>query len=149
MRKPIAIAVLMSFVLVGACSPGPQGPKGDQGPPGPKGEQGPPGGPPGPVGPQGPVGPPGPRGPDGAGGGIGPAGPPGPPGPPGPTGGGGLHALSEPQCGARCDLICGPGERLVSVTCPGGTIHIEQGDELNAASCTGTSGPAIALCVRH
>jgi hypothetical protein len=148
MRKPIAIVTLLAACLLCACSPGPQGQKGDQGPPGAKGEQGPPG-PQGPVGQQGPPGPPGTPGPDGAGGGIGPAGPAGPPGPSSPTSASGLHALTEPTCGARCDLICSLGERLVSVTCPGGTVHIQQGDEANAASCVGASGPAIALCMRH
>src|ERR1700722_7079120 len=142
MRKPIAIVTLLAACLLCACSPGPQGQKGDQGPPGAKGEQGPPG-PQGPVGQQGPPGPPGTPGPDGAGGGIGPA------GPASPASASGLHALTEPTCGARCDLICSLGERLVSVTCPGGTVHIQQGDEANAASCVGASGPAIALCMRH
>jgi hypothetical protein len=148
MRGPIAIIAFSAAFLLCACSPGPQGQKGDQGPPGARGEQGSPG-PQGAVGPQGPPGPTGPRGPDGAGGGIGPAGPAGQPGPPGPAGAGGLRALTEPACGARCELICGPGEKLVSVTCPGGTAHIEQGDEANSASCIGAPGPAIALCMRH
>src|SRR5580704_9808584 len=76
-------------------------------------------------------------------------GPQGQKGDQGPPGAKGLHALTEPTCGARCDLICSLGERLVSVTCPGGTVHIQQGDEANAASCVGASGPAIALCMRH
>ena len=43
----------------------------------------------------------------------------------------------------------GPGERLVSVTCPGGTIHIEEIADSSSASCIGASGPALALCVRQ
>ena len=74
----------------------------------------------------GPPGRPGPPGPDGAGGGVGPAGPPGPPGPAGPPGTTGLHALRQPACDTKCELICSPGEMLVSVTCLGGRIHIEE-----------------------
>ena len=73
-----------------------------------------------------PPGPPGPSGPSGAGGGVGPAGPAGPLGPAGRAGTTGLHALSQPACDTECELICSPGEKLVSVTCPGGTIHIEE-----------------------
>jgi Collagen triple helix repeat (20 copies) len=148
MRNPLAIVALVGVLLLCACSPGPQGPKGDQGAPGAAGEQGPPG-PSGPVGPPGPPGPPGQSGPDGAGGGVGPAGPPGPPGPAGPEGASGLHVLNSPACGARCELTCNLGERLVSVTCSGGTAHIEQSDPPNSASCVGATGPAIALCLRQ
>jgi Collagen triple helix repeat (20 copies) len=158
MRKPVAGAILLGALSLCACSPGPQGQNADQGPPGAKGAQGPPGppGPSGPPGPQGdaggqgllgPPGPPGPRGPDGAGGGIGPPGPPGPPGPAGPAGMASLHALNEPACGTRCELICDPGEKLVSMTCPGGIIHIEEGNQPKSAACIGASGPALALCM--
>jgi hypothetical protein len=133
---------------------GPQGPPGPAGPMGPKGDPGSqgPAGPPGPQGPgglAGPPGPPGPPGADGAGGGVGPAGPPGPPGPAGPAATPGLHALRQPACNTKCELICSPGETLVSVTCPGGRIHIEEIAESNSASCIGASGPAIALCMRQ
>ena len=46
---------------------------------------------------------------------------------------------------AHCELICSPGEKLVSVSCPGGTIHIEEIADLNPASCIHGSGPALAL----
>jgi hypothetical protein len=39
-------------------------------------------------------------------------------------------------------------ETLVSVTCPGGRVHIEEIAESNSASCVAASGPAIALCIR-
>ena len=100
-------------------------------------------------GPQGPPGPAGPMGPKGDPGSQGPAGPPGPPGPAGPAGTTDLHALRQPACNTKCELICSPGETLVSVTCPGGRIHIEEIAESNSASCIGASGPAIALCVRQ
>jgi hypothetical protein len=143
MRLSIAvIALVLGFSLVGCFEgpQGPQGPAGPAGPPGPQGEKGDPGA----VGVAGPSGPPGPG---GAGGGVGPAGPAGPPGPPGPSGTSGLHALSAFACNTRCELVCNPGEKIVSVTCPGGTTHIEQIDESNMASCTGASGPALALCM--
>ena len=66
----------------------------------------------------------------------------GPPGPPGPAGTTGLHALRQPACNTKCELIC-------SVTCPGGRIHIEEIAESNSASCIGASGRAIALSVRQ
>ena len=103
----------------------------------------------GPPGPQGPAGPAGPPGPTGAGGGVGPAGPPGPAGPAGPAGTTGLHALRQSACGTRCELICSPGEMLVSVTCPGGSIHLGEIAESNSASCVSASGPALALCMRQ
>jgi hypothetical protein len=142
MRLSIAVVALLGFSLVGCFEgpQGPQGPAGPAGPPGPQGEKGDPG----PVGVAGPSGPPGP---DGAGGGVGPPGPAGPPGPSGPAGTGGLRALSAAACDTKCELICNPGEKIVSVTCPGGTIHIGQIDESSMASCTGASGPALALCM--
>jgi hypothetical protein len=134
---------VLGFSLAG-CFEGPQGPQGLAGPPGPAG-------PPGAdvAGPPGPPGPPGPRGPDGAGGGVGPAGPPGPPGPAALAGTTGLHALSQSACDTKCELICSPGEKLVSVTCPGGTVHIEEIADSNSASCIHRSGPALALCMRQ
>jgi hypothetical protein len=147
MRLSIAVVVLVtSFVLAG-CFEGPQGPQGPAGSTGPAGPQGQ--GAPGPAGIAGPPGPPGPPGPDGAGGGVGPAGPPGPPGPAGPAGATSLHALSAPACATKCELICSPGEKLVSVTCPGGTIHIEEIADSNSASCISAVGPALALCMRQ
>jgi hypothetical protein len=167
MRAMLLILALLGLVLAGCeQKPGPesqaaalgmQGPPGPQGPAGPIGAKGDPGsqGPAGPPGPQGPAGlggppgPPGPPGPNGAGGGVGPAGPAGPPGPAGPAGTTGLHALSEAACNTKCELICSPGEKLVSVTCPGGTIHIEEIAESNSALCIHGSGPALALCIRQ
>jgi hypothetical protein len=147
MRLSVAIiALTIGFSLAG-CFEGPQGPQGPAGPAGPPGPQG--ADVPGPPGPAGPPGPPGPRGPDGAGGGIGPAGPPGPPGPAGSAGATGLHALSAPACDTKCELICSAGEKLISVTCPGGTIHIEEIADSNSASCMGASGAALALCIRQ
>jgi len=150
MRLSIAIVALVIGFSLAGCFEGPQGPQGPAGPAGPPGPQGanvP--GPAGPAGLAGPAGPPGQPGPDGAGGGVGPAGPPGPTGPAGPAATVGLHALSEPACNTRCELICSSGEKLVSVTCPGGTIHIEEIADSNSASCVGASGPALALCVRQ
>ena len=167
MRAMLLTVALLGLIVVGGCEQkseqpakaeqGPQGPPGSAGPIGPKGDpgsQGPagPSGPQGPAGlagPPGPPGPPGQPGPDGAGGGVGPAGPSGPAGPPGPAGTTSLHTLKQAGCDTRCELICSPGEMLVSVICPGGRIHIEEIAESNSASCIGASGPAIALCVRQ
>ena len=149
MRLSITIvAIVLGFSLAG-CFEGPQGPQGPAGPPGPAGPAGPQGGASGPAGVAGPPGPPGPAGPNGAGGGVGPAGPAGPLGPAGPAGTTGLHALSQPACDTECELICSPGEKLVSVTCPGGTIHIEEIADSHSASCIHGSGPALALCMRQ
>jgi hypothetical protein len=167
MRAVLLTVALLGLMVVGCeqkseppaqtgaqAAQGPPGPQGPAGPMGPKGDLGPqgPAGPPGAQGPggvAGPPGPPGPAGPDGAGGGVGPAGPPGPPGPAGPAGSTGLHALRQPACNTKCELICSPGEILVSVTCPGGRIHIEEIAESNSASCISASGPAVALCMRQ
>jgi hypothetical protein len=35
------------------------------------------------------------------------------------------------------------------VTCPGGSIRINAIAESNAATCTGASGPALALCIQQ
>ena len=124
MRFSVAVIGLVLGFSMASCFEGPQGPQGPTGPPGPAGPAASAGltGPPGPAGPPGP---PGLRGPDGAGGGVGPEGPPGPPGPAGPAGTTSLHALFQPACNTKCELICSPGEKLVSVTCPGGKIQIE------------------------
>jgi Collagen triple helix repeat (20 copies) len=115
------VAVVAAFTLAG-CFEGPQGP------PGPQGDAGP-------------------AGPQGAKGDTGPIGPPGPPGAPGTSG---LHALRQGGCGqsSNCDLTCSPGERLISVTCPGGTIAITRNADIEAATCTGATGPALALCMK-
>ena len=100
-------------------------------------------GPQGPAGPQGDAGPPGPPGVQGD------AGPRGPGGPPGPTGATGLHMLRQ-NCaaGSNCDLTCDPGEKLISVTCPGGAIAITRNADIEAATCSNSPGPALALCMK-
>ena len=123
MRASMAIvAVFAAFTLAG-CFEGSQGPAGAQGDPG-------------------PAGPPGVKG---------DAGPGGPAGPPGPMGSSGLHALRQNACGqtSNCDLTCSPGERLVSVTCPGGAITISKNADIEAAACSNASGPALALCMKQ
>jgi hypothetical protein len=101
-------------------------------------------------GPQGPPGPPGDAGPQGPQGVKGVAGPIGPAGPPGAAGSSGLHALRQEGCGqgSNCDLTCSPGEKLISVTCPGGTIAISRNADIEAATCTSATGPALALCMK-
>jgi len=152
MRASITvIGIVAAFSLLG-CSQGPQGPAGPQGPPGPQGAQGEQG-PPGPQGPKGDQGGPGPQGPQGAKGEQGPPGPQGPAGaagpagPPGPTATG-LHALRQDSCdtGDGCNLACSPGEKLASVTCPGGAISFSKSGE--AATCNNSPGPALALCIK-
>ena len=102
----------------------------------------------GPAGPAGPPGDTGPQGPAGVKGDTGLAGPAGPPGPMGSTG---LHPLHKEGCGqgSNCDFTCGPGERLVSVTCPGGTIAITRNADIDSATCTSATGPALALCMKQ
>jgi hypothetical protein len=136
MRVSIAVvAVLAAFSLAG-CFEGPQGPAGPQGaagPPGPQGETGAAG----PVGPTGATGPPGPAGV------VGPAGPSG-------LGGSlGLRAITQETCGKACELACGPGEKLVSVTCPGGLISVGKAVDPETATCSNSSGPALALCIKR
>ena len=99
---------------------------------------------------QGPPGPPGDAGPQGPQGGKGATGPIGPPGPPGAAGSSGLHALRQEGCGqgSNCDLTCSPEERLISVTCPGGTIAITRNGGIEAATCSSATGPALALCMK-
>jgi hypothetical protein len=95
-------------------------------------------------------GPQGPAGPQGAAGPPGPAGAKGDAGPAGPAGVTNLHALRLDTCGASnsCELACSPGEKLVSATCPGGAIAITKTAEGESASCSGTGGPAFALCMK-
>jgi len=100
-------------------------------------------------GPQGPAGPPGPAGAQGTPGDKGDAGPPGQAGPPGPTGASGLHAVRQDcAAGSNCDLTCSPGEKLVSATCPGGTLQITRNADIESASCSNSPGPALALCMK-
>jgi len=96
-------------------------------------------------------GPQGPAGPQGAAGPPGPAGAKGDTGPAGPAGVANLHALRQDTCGAinTCELPCSPGEKLVSATCPGGTIAITKTADGESASCSGTDGPAFALCMKQ
>ena len=70
--------------------------------------------------------------------------------PPGASGTSGLHALRQPGCGqaSNCDLTCSPGEKLISVTCPGGTIAISKNPDIEAATCSSATGPALALCMK-
>jgi hypothetical protein len=141
MRISIAIVALVAAcTLLAGCSKGPEGPKGQQGPAGPQGPQGEQG-PPGPQGPKGEQGGPGPQGPQGAKGEQGPTGQAGP-------GSTGLRALKQDRCdtSANCNLECSPGEKLVSVTCPGGIIELSKTDEV--ATCSNSPGPALALCIR-
>jgi hypothetical protein len=155
MRITIAILAVFGAVCLAACSPGPQGPKGEQGPPGPqgaKGDQGPVG-PQGAKGEQGPAGPQGARGEQGSPGPEGKRGPPGSAGPQGPAAASastGLHVVRQDACepNEACKLECGPGEKLASVTCPGGTVAISKNANVEAASCTNTQGAALALCVQ-
>jgi hypothetical protein len=160
MRAFVAIVVVIAAFSLSGCFEGPTGAQGPAGPPGPTGSAGPEG----PRGPAGPAGPPGLQGekgtpgaagvaglagPAGAAGGVGPAGPAGSEGPPGPAGTAGLHALSEAGCDAKCVLLCAAGEKIVSVTCPGGTIWIGRTAETETATCSNSAGPALALCMKQ
>ncbi len=123
MRMPVAIVAVVAALAVAACSqgaPGAAGPQGDPGPQGPPGKQG-------------------------------VAGPAGPQGPPGPAGATGLHFVHRDTCAPsnNCDLSCSPGERLVSVTCPGATIVISRTGGIDSAACSNTPGPALALCMKQ
>jgi len=151
MRKSSAFVVLALAIFLSACGQGQQGPKGEQGPPGPqgaKGDQGPPG-PPGVTGPKGEQGQPGPQGSKGEQGPPGPQGAKGDQGPPGPPGPG-LHAVRQDSCegSSNCNLACGAGEALAAVTCPQGVVSITKNGDTETASCSNSSGPALALCVR-
>jgi hypothetical protein len=151
MRIPIIIVALVAAFSFAGCSKGPEGPVGPQGPAGPQGAKGEQGllGPQGQKGEQGGPGLQGPQGAKGEQGPQGPAGPAGLAGPPGPAGG--LHALSDDnscETGSDCKLECSAGEKLVSVTCPGGTITISKTGEIQTATCSNSPGPALALCIR-
>jgi Collagen triple helix repeat (20 copies) len=123
MRVSFAVFAIVAALSVTACSKGPEGPAGAQGP----------------AGPQGPAG------------NVGEQGPPGRQGPPGPAGSTGLHFIKHATCAPsnNCDLTCSPGERLVSVTCPGATIVISRTAGVDSASCSNTPGPALALCMKQ
>ena len=56
---------------------------------------------------------------------------PGRPVRPVPPGATGLHALRQ-NCaaGSNCDLTCSPGEKLISATCPGGTLQITRNADI-------------------
>lgn len=121
MRLPVAIVAVVAALSVAGCSqgsPGAAGPQGDPGSQGPPGKQG----------------------------ATGPAGPQGAPGPVGATG---LHFVHHGTCAPsnNCDLSCSPGERLVSVTCPGATIVISRNGGVDSAACSNTPGPALVLCM--
>jgi hypothetical protein len=122
MRASLAIVAVVAALALAGCFEGAQGPPGS----------------PGDAGPQGPQGVKGETGP------IGPA------GPPGATGASGLHAMRQDGCGqgSNCDLTCSPGEKLISVTCPGGTIAITRNADIEAATCSSATGPALALCMK-
>lgn len=179
MRLWIGTIAVLAAVAMGGCSPGQQGAKGEQGPPGPqgpKGEQGPPGpqgakgdqGLPGPQGPQGPhgdQGPPGPQGPQGPKGEPGDPGPPGsqgakgeqgPPGPAGPAASAApaastaLHVVRQEKCeDGGCNLSCKEGEAIASITCPGGNVSLSKNGDTETAACSGSPGPALALCLKE
>jgi hypothetical protein len=94
-------------------------------------------------------GPEGAAGPQGVAGAAGPPGPPGPAGPAGEAGSMGLRVLNQDCSGDKCDLACDAGEKLASVTCPGGTVGLTKTGDTETASCTNTSGPILAICVRQ
>ncbi len=130
MRASIAVVALIAAFALAGCFEGPQGPAGPAGPPGPQGQ----------TGAAGPAGSPGPAGLPG------PVGAQGPAGPPGPAGSTGLHPLRQDVCSNdTCQFICSAGETLVSVTCPGAAIIMNNG----GATCSNTPGPALALCMRE
>ena len=154
MRKSGAFVVLTLTLFLSACGQGQQGPKGDQGPPGPqgaKGDQGPPG-PPGVAGQKGEQGQPGPQGAKGEQGPPGPQGPKGEKGDKGEQGASGapsLHVVRQDSCqgSSNCNLACGAGETLASITCPQGAVSITKNSDTETASCSNSPGPALALCV--
>jgi hypothetical protein len=161
MRKAGPFVFLTLALFLSACGQGQQGAKGDQGPPGPqggKGDQGPPGPPgvagqkgeqgqPGPQGARGEQGPPGPQGPKGE---KGDKGDKGDKGEQGASGAASLHVVRQDSCqgSSNCTLACGAGEALASVTCPQGAVSITKNGDTETASCSNSSGPALALCVR-
>lgn len=123
MRASMAVVAALAAFTLTACFEGPQGPAGPKGDTGATGQPGP----------------------------KGDAGPAGPAGPPGPMGSSGLRAIRQNACGqtANCDLTCAPGERLVSATCPGGSLTLTKNADIEAAACSGANGPALALCMKQ
>jgi hypothetical protein len=121
-RASLAIVAVAAALTLAGCFDGPQGPPGPQGDAGSQGPQGL----------------------------KGETGPIGPAGAPGAAGSSGLHALRQEGCGqnSNCDLTCSPGEKLISVTCPGGTIAISRNADIEAATCSSATGPALALCMK-
>jgi hypothetical protein len=127
MRISLTIVALLTAVLLAGCFEGPAGPAGQRGATGPQGAPGE----------------------NGATGAVGPQ------GPPGPVGGTGLHALRQ-ECGAEsnCNLTCDPGEKLIAVTCPSGTlgpagtIAIRRNADIESVTCSNSPGPALALCMK-
>ncbi len=116
MRATMALVALVAAISLAGCFEGPQGPAG---PPGADGAQGPPGD-------------------------KGDAGPPGQAGPPGPTGATGLHALRQDcAAGSNCDLTCSPGEKMVSATCPGGTVQITRNADIEFGIVQQQPGPGL------
>src|SRR5579862_654981 len=121
MRPAMAVLALVAAISLAGCFEGPQGPAGPQGD----------------AGPQGPAG------------AKGDPGPAGPAGPPGPTGATGLHALrADCAANSNCDLTCSPGEKMISATCPGGTLQITRNADIESAACSNSPGPALALCMK-
>jgi hypothetical protein len=136
MRTSLTVLAVIAAFTLGGCFEGPQGPQGPPGVQGPRGEKGA----------NGDIGPAGPPGPQGA---VGAQGPPGTTGPAGPSGVTGLHTVSEPACQLKCDLVCGVGEQMVSIVCPGGTTHFSTINNSEVASCQNSPGPARALCMKQ
>jgi hypothetical protein len=121
MRLALALVALVAAVALAGCFEGQTGPAGPQGQ----------------AGPQGPAGV------------KGDAGPTGSAGPPGPIGATGLHVLRQDcAAGSNCDLTCSPGEKLISVTCPGGAIQIMRNADIESAACSNSPGPALGLCMK-
>jgi hypothetical protein len=61
-----------------------------------------------------------------------------------------LANVRQATCDAQnnCNLPCNAGETLASVTCPSGTVSISRNGDVETASCSGSPGPALALCLR-
>jgi hypothetical protein len=52
------------------------------------------------------------------------------------------------NAGSNCNLACGAGETLASVTCPQGAVSISKNGDTETASCANSPGPFLALCLR-
>jgi hypothetical protein len=130
MRLSIAVVAVIAAITLTGCFEGPQGPAG-------------------PAGPQGATGPAGPAGSAGPAGPVGPPGSPGAAGATGPAGSAGFNALTENSCTGSCTLTCAAGEKLVSATCPGGTLMLLKGGSAESATCSNAAGPALALCMKQ